>query len=78
MGEGGGEGVIQVSASAMQIESLLDESTAELAKMEFTPLLSTIEANFKLKKSVPLHTTLRIDCKVDNSLLHFPNLLYKC
>jgi len=48
----------------MQIESLLDESTAELAKMEFTPLLSTIEANFKLKKAVPLHTTLRIDCKV--------------
>ena len=34
--------------------------------MEFTPLLSTIEANFKLKKPVPLHTTLQIDCQVSS------------
>ena len=65
--------------SALQIESLLDESTAELAKMVFTPLLSTIEANFKLKKPVPLHTTLRIDCKVStlpaSILLHTNSLL---
>ncbi len=48
----------------MQIESLLDESTAELAKMEFSPLVGTIEANFQLKKALPLHTTVRIDCQV--------------
>jgi hypothetical protein len=48
----------------MQIASLLDESTAELAKIEFAPLCSTAEATFKFKKPVPLHTTLRIDCKV--------------
>lgn len=48
----------------MQVESLLDEATAELGKMEFSPMLSTIEANFKIKKSVPLHTTLRIECQV--------------
>ncbi len=48
----------------MQVESLLDEATAELGKMEFSPMLSTIEADFKIKKSVPLHTTLRIECQV--------------
>jgi hypothetical protein len=48
----------------MQVESLLDEATAELGKMEFSPMLSTIEADFKIKKSVPLHTTLRIECEV--------------
>lgn len=48
----------------MQIEALLDESTAELAKLEFSPVLSTIEANFQLKKPLPLHTTVRIDCQV--------------
>lgn len=48
----------------MQIETVLDESTAELAKFEFAPLCTTAEASFKFKKSVPLHTTLQIDCKV--------------
>ena len=46
------------------MESLLDEATAELGKMEFSPMLSTIEADFKIRKSVPLHTTLRIECEV--------------
>ena len=48
------------------MESLLDEATAELAKMEWAPVLATIEATFKIKKAVPLHTTLRIDCKVED------------
>ncbi len=55
-------------SSCMQVESLLDEATAELGKMEFSPMLSTIEADFKIKKSVPLHTTLRIECEVCPSL----------
>ena len=46
------------------MESLLDEATAELGKMEFSPMLSTIEADFKIRKSVPLHTTLKIECEV--------------
>ena len=55
---------------------MLDESTAELAKLEFSPMLSTIEAIFKIRKAVPLHTTLRIECEVrfwhgtDCSLAH--------
>lgn len=48
----------------MQIETILDEATAELAKFEFTPLCVTSEASFKFKKAVPLNTTLQIDCKV--------------
>ena len=58
-----------------QVESLLDEATAELGKMEFSPMLSTIEADFKIKKSVPLHTTLRIECQV---LLLLFCLLFSC
>ena len=55
----------------LQIESLLDEATAELGKMEFSPMLSTIEADFKIRKSVPLHTTLKIECEVSMSaILH--------
>lgn len=48
----------------VQIESLLDESTAELAKMELSPMLSTVEANFKIRKPVPLFTSLCIKCEV--------------
>lgn len=53
-----------MSAHGGAIETLLDESTAELAKMDFAPLIGTIEANFKLKKAVPLHTSLKIECKI--------------
>ena len=49
----------------MQVESLLDEATAELGKMAFSPMLATIEIEFKITKAVPLHTTLRIDCEVN-------------
>ena len=43
---------------------MLDEATAELGKMEFSPMLATIEIDFKITKAVPLHSTLRIDCEV--------------
>ncbi len=59
---------------ALQVESLLDEATAELGKMEFSPMLSTIEADFKIKKSVPLHTTLKIECKVRGPRTMSPSL----
>ncbi len=45
------------------MESLLDEATAELGKTDFSPMLATIEIEFKISKAVPLHTTLRIDCE---------------
>jgi len=45
------------------VESLLDEATAELGKMEFSPMLATIEISFRIVKAVPLHTTLRMDCE---------------
>ena len=54
----------------MQVESLLDEATAELGKMEFSPMLSTIEADFKIRKSIPLHTTLKIECEVSATAYH--------
>jgi len=45
------------------VESLLDEATAELGKMEFSPMLATIEIGFRIVNAVPLHTTLRMDCE---------------
>ncbi|KAK9862844.1 hypothetical protein WJX84_006053 [Apatococcus fuscideae] len=56
-----------VAAHGGAVESLMDEATAELAKMEWAPVLATIEATFKIKKAVPLHTTLRIDCKIQRT-----------
>lgn len=49
---------------SMQVESLLDEATAELGKLEFSPMLATIEISFRIIKAVPLHATLRLDCEV--------------
>lgn len=46
------------------METLLDEATAELGKLEFSPMLATIEISFRIVKAVPLHTTLRVDCEV--------------
>ena len=48
----------------VQIETLLDETTAELAKMHLSPILATTEIAFKLRRPVPLNSTLRIECKV--------------
>ena len=46
------------------MESLLDEATAEAAKMAWAPTLATLEATFKIKKAVPLNTTLRVACGI--------------
>ncbi|KAK9819763.1 hypothetical protein WJX72_002087 [[Myrmecia] bisecta] len=53
-----------MSAHGGAVESLLDEATAELGKLEFAPMLATVEANFKIRKPVPLHTSLRIECEI--------------
>jgi hypothetical protein len=50
----------------LQVESILDEATAELGKMEFSPVLGTIDFSIKIKKRVPLHTSLLIKCEVGN------------
>lgn len=48
----GGMGNRQVTAHGGAVESLLDETTAELAKLEWAPVLATIElANFRIKKA---------------------------
>ncbi|KAL6780719.1 hypothetical protein ACKKBF_B12030 [Auxenochlorella protothecoides x Auxenochlorella symbiontica] len=65
LGDGASIGIgFWVSAHGGAVESVLDEATAELAKCEFTPVLATVEANFRIKKAVPLHTTLRVECRV--------------
>jgi hypothetical protein len=52
----------------LKVESILDEATAELGKMEFSPVLGTIDFSIKIKKRVPLHTSLLIKCEVSNNL----------
>lgn len=52
------------TAHGGSIESVLDEATAELAKIHVAPIASTVEASFKIKKPVPLNTSLRVDCKI--------------
>jgi hypothetical protein len=49
------------------VESLLDEATAEAAKMVWAPTLATLEATFRIKKAVPLNTTLRIACTINRA-----------
>ena len=64
-GEGAAIGVgFHLSAHGGAIETVLDEATAELGKIEFAPFLSTREATFSIRKPVPLHTTLAVKCKV--------------
>lgn len=46
-----------------QIESALDEATAELTKIAWKPVVSTVEISFKLRKAVPPHTSLLVECK---------------
>lgn len=62
-GAGIGDG-FYLSAHGGAVETCLDEATAELAKCAWTPLLSTVEASFRLKKAVPLHKTLEVRCSI--------------
>jgi len=49
-GDGAAIGVgFYLSAHGGAIESVLDEATAELGKIEFTPFLSTVEATFSIR-----------------------------
>jgi hypothetical protein len=54
-----------MSAHGGSIETILDEATAELAKIEMVPMVSTVEGHFKIKKPVPLHTSLKVECWVE-------------
>lgn len=47
-----------------QIETVLDETTAELVKCAVTPDVATVEFAAKIKKAVRLHETYRVDCEV--------------
>lgn len=46
------------------IETILDETTAELVKCYAAPCCVTIELNAKIKKPLPLHTTVKIHVKI--------------
>lgn len=65
LGEGAsiGQGFF-LSAHGGAVETALDEATAELAKMELYPFCSTVEANFRIRKPIPLHTSLRVKCTI--------------
>lgn len=61
---GSGANRFYLTAHGGAIETVLDEATAEIGKMCFAPFLSTVEATFRIKKPVPLHTTLMVQCTV--------------
>jgi hypothetical protein len=44
-------------------------SDCSISTLDFSPTLSTIEADFKIKKSVPLHTTMSIESEMISSLV---------
>ena len=46
------------------IETILDECTAELVKCYCAPCCVTIDLNAKIKKPLPLHTTVRVDVEI--------------
>lgn len=59
-----GTGPFYLSAHGGAIETVLDEATAELAKVEFQPFVSTREATFSIKRPVPLNESLLVECIV--------------
>ncbi len=48
-----------------QIETVLDEATAEAAKLAVSHLVSTIDVRFKIGRPVPLHTSLEVGAWVE-------------
>lgn len=50
----------------MQIETILDEATAELGKIEAFPFLATRSISFQIRKPVPIDTTLSVKCNVES------------
>ena len=46
------------------IETILDETTAELVKCYTAPCCVTIELNAKIKRPLPLHTTVKIHVQI--------------
>jgi acyl-coenzyme A thioesterase PaaI-like protein len=46
------------------IETILDETTAELVKCWRAPCCVTVELNAKIKKPVPLHHTVKIEAQI--------------
>lgn len=50
----------------VQIETVLDEATAELGKIEAFPFLATRSISFQIRKPVPIDTTLSVKCNVQS------------
>ena len=65
VGEGGAIGVNTWTLShGGCIETILDETTAELVKCFTAPCCVTIELNAKIKKPLPLYTTVKVHVKI--------------
>lgn len=48
------------------IETVLDESTAEMGKIAAFPFLATRKISFEIKKSVPMDVSLYVECSLMN------------
>ena len=55
------------SAHGGCIETVLDEATAELVKCELVMFMATSEITIKIKKPVPLHTSLIVEATVSDA-----------
>ena len=65
LGEGAAIGSgFWLSAHGGAVETILDEATAEMAKIDFTPFVSTRQISFDIVKPVPLHETLLVECRI--------------
>jgi len=65
VGEGGSIGVSTWPlAHGGCIETILDETTAELVKCFCAPCCVTVELSAKIKKPLPLHTTVKVHVQI--------------
>eukprot|EP00890_Picochlorum_soloecismus_P005425 jgi/Picsp_1/5884/NSC_03241-R1_glycosyltransferase family 77 protein len=55
-----------LSAHGGAIETILDEATAELGKIEAFPFLATRSISFQIRRPVPVNTTLSVKCNVES------------
>lgn len=57
---------VSINSCHVQIETVLDEATAELGKIEAFPFLATRSISFQIRKPVPIDTTLSVKCNVQS------------
>lgn len=57
----------RLSRVTPQIETVLDETTAEIVKVAVAPNVATVEIVVKIKKAVQLNHTYRVDCIISKN-----------